>query len=1295
MGKGKIVEGVMGILKGESRVGKFIGKATKQVKAIRRVRAIKKARMIRELDEAEKLAGKYGKTLKNVKGAKGGKLGKLTFAGGSLAAGVSWLTDTVGDLFTGKHKDGDYKTEDQLELERQAAARERDRLREQKALKQKGLAKAKTERELVEKRLDELRQAKVREENAIQRLNLLVNTSFAGLDQLQTNKSKLEEQNESLKEDMINSEGEDSGSPSKDNSGVVNQLRDNQSETDSLQNQVAELQSELDDRRERLNRIVSEINELEGREADIDSSIDDLEDEAKADPQKPVIDAVKGYAEGTMSVLDKVLTGMLLAPAVIGIVEQGFNEVKETVGGWFNNLWDDISDLFEAAFSDSNEDDNLSDEEFAEKLQHEADEQAKNDAIANAVGTGANLVSGAPLLSPLARNTMKAENKAIWDWVGNGGWKPQWMKGADAGFTTVKGGGEAVKAVKTAEEVALSSKAALEGEKLAADMIKTTEGAKMVATGSKVGEKALGKTLVKRLPFVGLAIGAGLGAMRASEGDYVGASLETLSGIVQLADFIIPGLGTLASLLIDGYIAFRDHDYDNALQSIARNEYWKLAHARELSEMTPEQMEAYHQRGQQNMAALQGRLQYRSMYGGITGTNMDGIMAADATRVANPQLEQFKRDQKIKETREKAAAFKARTGRDPMYWDYTDPGSEAFDPDIYMTHTGMGDPMYRNPQYDRAKKDYDAMVAERRATVNGVGKPAGGGSGGSWSVGGYTGSGDPTDVAGVVHKDEYVVPSNVKNDPAATPIINELERMRQHDSGGRDIRANRPDDITTTDAKKNRYLAEVGFLQAFNKIQATLPDIDSVSTWEFDQAKRVFIGLPFIGLILKRGGLMNNLSHYNWRAAVKEYLNITTMIVNEVEACLGGTITAYYNYLYTGDSAYVDATLANANIILGGYSKRGRARIKKAIQDRLNDTDATLLKQLEDLAASNNPEAAPMNDMGQSGGGGMFGFTGFGAFSGVQPARDRIGTIIEGSAPIYSQLNLDIKGAGRKNNNPGNNTGMNPFAVTSQGAGGSGNAHHTAYASLEDGYAGNTWTLLNYLSGKSRWMKANPTLRNVISTWVDGQPATGPQFSDARIARYEQDSGIKADTPIPLTEDNLLRLVLTIGKHDSSYINPSQARAAVRRAIQKWKEQGNGDVSTAVDSTGFSIIDRPSADGQVRATGTDGSYRFGVMTPWANPESTPITQGTPGGQEVAAVRMSPVTNPNAEQYDSLLQQILQRQKEDRELLLTSFAMTADTNVSVKSAPVPQVQVPPTIARPQDARRGRNYGSNLG
>lgn len=54
------------------------------------------------------------------------------------------------------------------------------------------------------------------------------------------------------------------------------------------------------------------------------------------------------------------------------------------------------------------------------------------------------------------------------------------------------------------------------------------------------------------------------------------------------------------------------------------------------------------------------------------------------------------------------------------------------------------------------------------AKINGV----------EFAEGGYTGPGKKYDVAGVVHKDEYVAPKRVVNSPAAQPHISALERMR-------------------------------------------------------------------------------------------------------------------------------------------------------------------------------------------------------------------------------------------------------------------------------------------------------------------------------------------------------------------------------------------------------------------------------------------------------------------------------------------------------------------------------------
>jgi hypothetical protein len=76
-------------------------------------------------------------------------------------------------------------------------------------------------------------------------------------------------------------------------------------------------------------------------------------------------------------------------------------------------------------------------------------------------------------------------------------------------------------------------------------------GAKSIA---KIGAKTLGKSLLKKIPIVGLLAGVGFGLMRAMEGDYTGAALELASGAVGT----VPGIGTAASIGIDTALAAKD-----------------------------------------------------------------------------------------------------------------------------------------------------------------------------------------------------------------------------------------------------------------------------------------------------------------------------------------------------------------------------------------------------------------------------------------------------------------------------------------------------------------------------------------------------------------------------------------------------------------------------------------------------------------------------------------------------------------------------------------------------------------
>ena len=83
-------------------------------------------------------------------------------------------------------------------------------------------------------------------------------------------------------------------------------------------------------------------------------------------------------------------------------------------------------------------------------------------------------------------------------------------------------------------------------------------GSKVGATelAEKEGSKLLSKSLLKKLPGVGLIAGLGFGASRLLHGDWKGALGEFASGVA--STFLPPGVGLAASVAIDGYLAYRD-----------------------------------------------------------------------------------------------------------------------------------------------------------------------------------------------------------------------------------------------------------------------------------------------------------------------------------------------------------------------------------------------------------------------------------------------------------------------------------------------------------------------------------------------------------------------------------------------------------------------------------------------------------------------------------------------------------------------------------------------------------------
>ena len=80
-------------------------------------------------------------------------------------------------------------------------------------------------------------------------------------------------------------------------------------------------------------------------------------------------------------------------------------------------------------------------------------------------------------------------------------------------------------------------------------------GAKLGAQSvGKLAGGALAKSLGKKIPLVGLGLGAVFAAQRAMQGDFLGAGLELASG----AASTVPGIGTAGSVGIDAALAARD-----------------------------------------------------------------------------------------------------------------------------------------------------------------------------------------------------------------------------------------------------------------------------------------------------------------------------------------------------------------------------------------------------------------------------------------------------------------------------------------------------------------------------------------------------------------------------------------------------------------------------------------------------------------------------------------------------------------------------------------------------------------
>jgi hypothetical protein len=130
------------------------------------------------------------------------------------------------------------------------------------------------------------------------------------------------------------------------------------------------------------------------------------------------------------------------------------------------------------------------------------------------------------------------------------------VKAAEAGVKTAATG---TKAADWVARFGTASKTAAGVGESAATKSATKVGKSAAAkagteTLAKVGEKSLGKSIAKKIPFLGLGIGTVFAVQRAVRGDWTGAGLEMASGVAST----LPGWGTAGSIAIDAGLFARD-----------------------------------------------------------------------------------------------------------------------------------------------------------------------------------------------------------------------------------------------------------------------------------------------------------------------------------------------------------------------------------------------------------------------------------------------------------------------------------------------------------------------------------------------------------------------------------------------------------------------------------------------------------------------------------------------------------------------------------------------------------------
>lgn len=158
------------------------------------------------------------------------------------------------------------------------------------------------------------------------------------------------------------------------------------------------------------------------------------------------------------------------------------------------------------------------------------------------------------------------------------------------------------------------------------------------------------------------------------------------------------------------------------------------------------------------------------------------------------------------------------------------------------------------------------------------------------------------------------------------------------------------------------------------------------------------------------------------------------------------------------------------------------------------------------------------------------------------------GSVVVGESPVTKDERLHIdQNSSAKHNNP---SGMKRTKK-----------EYYSYPTMTDGYKATASLLLKYLNGQKRQCPKNPTVIEICAGWIHGHKfnelSSSVQAETIKEGnKRAKTAGLAPNVKLPITQDILLRLTMSFGIHEVSYLNKTEATNGVNAAWNEYISNG-------------------------------------------------------------------------------------------------------------------------------------------